>query len=212
MLAKQFQQALNECPIVAIIRGVEPKEVEAVANALLDAGVRIIEVPLNSPSPLASIEKLAKIVEGRGICGAGTVTTASAVTDVHNAGGQLIVSPNADASVIEATLQAKMISLPGCITPSDCYVAINAGASYLKMFPIGDLGPTYYRSVMAIIPKHITTLTVGGMHEGNLADYWQLGSRGFGVASNIYAPGDSAATVTTKARILVDATKQLPRS
>ncbi|AFV00518.1 2-dehydro-3-deoxy-6-phosphogalactonate aldolase [Simiduia agarivorans] len=212
MSSPQFTQYLAECPLIAIIRGVKPDEVEAVATTLLDAGIRIIEIPLNSPDPLNSIERLARAVEGRGICGAGTVTQVEQVQQVKNVGGEIIVSPNTNPDVIKATLAAGMVSLPGCLTPTDCFTAIGAGATHLKLFPIGDLGPVYFKSLMAVMPKHITTLAVGGMHEGNLAEYWDIGARGYGFGTNIYAAGDTLEQVRTKADLLMTAAAKLPRN
>ncbi|MBR9912578.1 MAG: 2-dehydro-3-deoxy-6-phosphogalactonate aldolase [Gammaproteobacteria bacterium] len=211
MLTQQFQQALTECPLIAIIRGVKPTEVEAVAETLLEEGVRIIEIPLNSPEPLRSLELLARRMEGRGLCGAGTVLTTAEVSAVKNAGGQLIISPNCNPDVIKATLAAELMSLPGCLTPTEIFSAIAAGADHIKLFPAGDLGTSYVASLFGPLPKNITTLAVGGIDEHNMAAYWQAGTRGFGLGSNLYQAGDSVEQIRVKARTLMAAARQLPR-
>ncbi len=209
MLNQRFEETLKESPLIAILRGIQPNEVESVAEVLLEEGVKLIEVPLNSPEPLKSIERLAKIVEGRGLCGGGTITTPQEATDVANAGGQLIVSPNCNPLVIGKTLTMGLISLPGCLTPTEAFTAIEAGTTYLKLFPVGDMGPSYLASIRAPMPKHITTLAVGGIDENNMEQYWNAGARGFGLGSNIYQAGDSVEQVRQKAKILQNSANSL---
>ena len=212
MLEQQFHQALEACPLIAIIRGVTPGEIDMVANTLLEAGVRAIEIPLNSPvKPLKSIERLAQIMDNFSeptICGAGTVLSSEQVASVQNAGGKIIVSPNCDPDVIQATLARGLISAPGCLTPTEAFSALKAGARVLKMFPVADFPAQYLKSLGAVVPKDILTLAVGGITDSNMEQYWQAGARGFGLGSNIYAPGDSASQIADKARIMVDAAKR----
>ena len=212
MPAQQFYQALEACPLIAIIRGVTPDEIDMVAGTLLEAGVRAIEVPLNSPvEPLKSIERLARIMDTVGeptICGAGTVLTPAQVESVQNAGGKIIVSPNCDPDVIRETLSRGLVSAPGCLTPTEAFSALKAGAKVLKMFPVADFPAQYLKSLGAVIPRDVLTLAVGGITDSNMQDYWNAGARGFGLGSNIYAAGDTASQIADKARIMVDAAKR----
>ncbi|MCX2780492.1 2-dehydro-3-deoxy-6-phosphogalactonate aldolase [Microbulbifer thermotolerans] len=213
MRNQRFHQALEACPLIAIIRGVTPDEIDIVANTLLEAGVRAIEVPLNSPvEPLRSIERLAKIMDGYDaptICGAGTVLAPEQVESVQNAGGEIIVSPNCDPEVISETLSRGLVSVPGCLTPTEAFRALKAGAKVLKMFPVADFPPQYLESLGAVVPKEILTLAVGGITDANMETYWKAGARGFGLGSNIYAAGDSASQVADKARIMVEAARRV---
>ncbi|QIL88578.1 2-dehydro-3-deoxy-6-phosphogalactonate aldolase [Microbulbifer sp. SH-1] len=211
MLVK-LQKALSSCPIIAIIRGVTPDDIDMVAKTLLDSGVRAIEIPLNSPvEPLKSIERLAKIMsdfDDVTICGAGTVITEDQVDSVKNAGGEIIVSPNCDPKIVKKTIKENLVPIPGCLTPTEVFSALNAGASVLKMFPVADFTPQYLESLSAVIPQGILTLAVGGVTEHNMKDFWNAGARGFGLAPNIYAPGDSAEQISDKAGIMVEAAKR----
>ena len=194
---------LEESPIVAILRGIEPDAVVGVAEALLEQGIRIIEIPLNSPYPLKSIERLRGSIDGRGLCGAGTVLLAEDVKDVAAAGGQLIVSPNTDPSVIERTRALDMASIPGSMTPSEAFAGIHAGADALKIFPASTLGPGYFSALTAVIPKHIGLVATGGVSASNIATYRAAGAMGFGIGSDIYKPGDSPEAVADKAASLL---------
>lgn len=199
MSDKLFQQRLKQCPIIAIIRGITPEEIANVTEAILLAGIKIIEVPLNSPNALASLNILRHTIGDRGICGAGTVTTPHQVTEVAKAGGQLIISPNCDPNVINATRSNKMISVPGCMTPTEVFTAIDAGSRFLKIFPIDSLGTKYLKSLGAVLPNDAIAIAVGGVNAENMEDYWAAGARGFGVANKIYNPGDTALKVRENA-------------
>lgn len=194
---------LEESPIIAILRGIEPDAVVGVAEALLGQGIRIIEIPLNSPSPLKSIERLRGSIDGRGLCGAGTVLRAKDVKDVATAGGQLIVSPNTDPSVIERTKALDMASIPGSMTPSEAFAGIGAGADALKIFPASTLGHGYFSALKAVIPTHIGLVATGGVSASNIATYRAAGAMGFGIGSDIYKPGDSPEVVADKAAALL---------
>ena len=194
---------LEESPIVAILRGIDPDAVVGVAEALLEQGIRIIEIPLNSPSPLKSIERLRSSIDGRGLCGAGTVLRTADVSDVAAAGGQLIVSPNTDLSVIERTKALEMASIPGSMTPSEAFAGIHAGADALKIFPASTLGPGYFSALKAVIPTHIGLVATGGVSASNIATYRAAGAMGFGIGSDIYKPGDSPEVVADKAASLL---------
>jgi 2-dehydro-3-deoxyphosphogalactonate aldolase len=189
--------ALAEMPIVAILRGVTPDEVVGVAQAIYDAGVRIIEVPLNSPDPFASIARLAGHFGGndvrRAIVGAGTVLTLDDVARCAAVGAQIIVSPNMNAGVIAATVAAGIISAPGCITPSEAFAALDAGAHAIKLFPGELITPAVIKAMRAVLPASAHVLVVGGVTVDAISDYVAAGASGFGIGGGIYRPGMSAA-------------------
>jgi 2-dehydro-3-deoxyphosphogalactonate aldolase len=190
--------------IVAILRGVRPDEVLDVGTALLDAGIRIIEVPLNSPQPLQSIDRLVSNFGGQALIGAGTVLTAAQVTEVAAAGGRLIVSPNVDRAVIERTLQQGLDSLPGIMTATEAFAAVAAGARHLKLFPGSSTGPAHLRALRDVLPPDARVWAVGGAGASNLGEWITAGAAGIGVGSALFTPGNIA-HVTARARDLVSA-------
>lgn len=189
--------------IVAILRGVRPVEVEAIAAVLVEAGITKIEVPLNSPVPLESIAALALSFGKDALIGAGTVLTPEDVTAVHDAGGKLIVSPDTNTEVIRATKAAGMLSYPGVMTPTDCFAALRAGADGLKIFPGSLIGPDGLKAIRAVLPPGTEVLAVGGAGPDNLGQWIAAGADGFGIGSALYKPGDDATTVATRAADLV---------
>ncbi len=191
--------------LVAILRGITPGEVEAVGAALVDAGITTIEVPLNSPEPLLSIEILAGRFGGTALVGAGTVLSAAQVDEVASVDGKLIVSPNCDASVIAQTLKRGMVSMPGVFTPTECFAAIAAGARTVKLFPASLAGPDGLKALKAVLPGDVDVLAVGGASASNFGDWIGAGAAGFGIGTALYKPGDSAETVAAKARGIVEA-------
>lgn len=195
---------LAECPLIAIIRGVTPDEVEAIGEALFAAGIRIIEVPLNSPDPLQSIERLARAMGERATVGAGTVLDVANVTRVRDAGGQIVVSPGGDPEVIAAAVAAGMISAPGYFTPSEAFTALKAGAHALKLFPAEAASPAVVKAQRAVLPRDVPILVVGGINPGNMRPYLDAGANGFGLGSGVYKPGQSAAEVGVQARAFVE--------
>lgn len=186
-----FRQCFTECPLVAIIRGVTPDEAVAVGDALYGAGIRIIEVPLNSPDPLASIKRLAERFEGRALIGAGTVLEPERVSEVRGAGGRLVVSPSTYAPVIEATATSGMFSMPGYFTPSEAFAALRAGAHALKLFPAEGASPSVVRAQRAVLPKQVPLVVVGGVTPDNMQPWLEAGADGFGLGSGLYKPGQS---------------------
>jgi len=200
-----FEKYFGACPLVTVIRGVTPDEVEAVAEAIYAAGIRIIEVPLNSPDPLKSIEKLARLMGDRALVGAGTVLNAPQVRDVQAAGGQIIVSPNTNPDVISASVEAGLVSCPGFFTPSEAFTAIDAGAHALKLFPAEAATPAYVKAQRAVLPKDIPLLVVGGVKPETLGDWLKAGANGFGLGSGVFKPGKSADQVRESARAYVAA-------
>lgn len=198
-----LQHYLAQCPLVAIIRGVTPAEVEGIGDALHEGGIRIIEVPLNSPDPLRSIEILARRFGDDVLVGAGTVLNTQAVRDVKDAGGRIIVSPDTNTEVIAAAAAAGMVSSPGYFTPSEAFEALRAGAHALKLFPAEGASPTILKAQRAVIPKDVPILAVGGITPDSMQPWLQAGAAGFGLGSGIYEPGQSIADTLEKARAYV---------
>ncbi len=191
--------------LVAILRGVGPGEIEAIGDALVEEGFEAIEVPLNSPDPFRSIDKLAARHGARCLIGAGTVLTEADCGRVADAGGRLMVSPNVDPAVIGAARARGMVTMPGVFTPTEALQALAAGASGLKFFPAGALGPSGIAAIKAILPADALVAAVGGVSEASFADYARIGVRAFGLGSGLYRPGDAADTVRDRARRAVAA-------
>ncbi len=195
-----FSDAFSQLPLVAILRGIRPDEVEAAADALVEAGFRLIEVPLNSPDPLLSIERLARRVGDAAIVGAGTVLTVDQVTQVQDAGGAMVVSPNTDIAVIAETAKRGMVSLPGYFTPSEAFAALAAGASGLKLFPAEAATPAVVKAQRAVLPKNVPLLVVGGITPTNMEPWRQAGADGFGLGSALYRIGATTEEIAASAR------------
>jgi 2-dehydro-3-deoxyphosphogalactonate aldolase len=193
--------------LVAILRGVTPQEALAVGQALVDAGIDRIEVPMNSPDPLESIAALQAAFGGVAKIGAGTVLQVEQVAQVAATGAKLIVSPNCNPAVIRAAKAAGMESFPGVMTPTEAFAAIEAGADVLKLFPGELVGPVGLRAMKAVLPRDMPLYAVGGVTPENMADWLAAGATGFGIGSSIYKPGDSAQVVAGKAQALVAAWK-----
>lgn len=191
--------------LMAILRGVYPQEAVAIGEALIAEGVTQIEVPLNSPDACVSIALLVEACGERASIGAGTVTTCTEVEAVQQAGGTFIVSPNCDVEVIKLTKQLGMASYPGVMTPTECFAALQAGADTLKLFPAFMLGVAGFKAISAVLPKGTQCYAVGGIDGKDFADWRAAGVAGFGLASNLYKPGMSAAEIALKARGLVAA-------
>ncbi len=198
-----LQSALADCNIVAILRGVTPDTVLPIGEALFDAGIRIIEVPLNSPEPLKSIKALAEAFEDRALIGAGTVLSTDQMRDVRDAGGALIVMPHADPEIIEESKAEDLICLPGAATPTEAFRALSAGADGLKMFPGEILTPDVLKAWRAVVPEGTLLLPVGGVNTGTIPSYAAAGADGYGVGSALFKPGLSASEIGEKARELI---------
>jgi 2-dehydro-3-deoxyphosphogalactonate aldolase len=202
-----FNDAFARCPLIAILRGVKPDEVEGIGDALVDAGFTLIEVPMNSPDPLDSVARLAKRFEGRAIIGAGTVLHTDQVEAVRAAGGTMIISPNANPKVIAASAAAGLVSLPGIATPTEAFAAIDAGATALKLFPAEAATPSVLKAMRAVLPKDMRLLPVGGIAPDNMDPWREAGAAGFGLGSALYKIGLTAEQVGANARAFVAALK-----
>jgi 2-dehydro-3-deoxyphosphogalactonate aldolase len=206
-----IQDYLNPLPFIAVLRGVLPDEVVPIGYALVEAGFRIIEVPLNSPQPSLSIRRLSDALGKECLTGAGTVMTQEQVLQVAEAGGRLIVMPHSDAAVVRASKAAGLYCAPGVATPTEGFAALDNGADALKLFPAEQLGPAVVKAWRAVFPREAALLPVGGITPKNLADYWDAGANGFGLGSALFKPGMSLEEVTANARAFASAATALPR-
>lgn len=196
---------LGRTPFTAILRGLSPEEALAVGEALVSAGMTILEVPLNSPRPLESIRLLVQRFGDSCLIGAGTVMTPQQVGEIHEAGGRLIVMPHGDPAVIGAAKQAGMVCMPGVATPTEGFAALRAGADALKLFPAELVGPAVLKAMRAVFPKQTIFLPVGGITPDNLVEFVRAGASGFGLGSGLYAPGRGAADVGRRATAYIQA-------
>ena len=203
-MSLDFATAFARCPLVAILRGVRPDEVEPIGDALVATGFTLIEVPMNSPDPLDSIGRLARRLEAQALVGAGTVLTPDQVRAVQQVGGRLIISPNSDLSVIAQSAQAGLVSMPGYFTPTEAFAAVQAGASALKLFPAEAATPAVLKAQRAVLPKDLPILVVGGINPDNMAPWVAAGANGFGLGSALYKPGATAAQVSEAAQAFLN--------
>lgn len=192
-------------PIIAILRGIEPDEVVAVSEAIFAAGISMIEVPLNSPDPLNSIARLAQALGDRCLCGAGTVLSVADVEAVYAAGGRLVVTPNTNPAVIARSAALGMTTMPGFATATEAFAAIDAGATGLKLFPAASYGAAHAKALKAVLPSAIDIYAVGGVDAASIPQWLASGVAGFGLGSDLYAPGRSAADVGQRAATFVAA-------
>jgi 2-dehydro-3-deoxyphosphogalactonate aldolase len=200
-----LEEALAQCPVIGILRGVTPEEVIAHGEALHAGGVRAMEIPLNSPRPLESVARAAAALHPRMAVGAGTVLTHGAVDEVSAAGALFVVSPNTDVAVIARTVQLGLSSLPGFATPSEAFAALGAGARLLKLFPASTYGPGHLKAIRAVLPPDIRFYPVGGVGPDEMGAWREAGAAGFGLGSELYRPGQSPDETFEKARACVAA-------
>jgi 2-dehydro-3-deoxyphosphogalactonate aldolase len=202
---------LRRWPLVAILRGIKPGEALDIGAALNETGFCIIEVPLNSPEPFASIVKLSKRFGARMLIGAGTVTDWEQVAKVADAGGRIIVMPHADERIVEAAKRRNLFVVPGFATATEAFRMIDAGADALKLFPAEANPPKVLKAFRAVLPKNIPVLPVGGITPANMKDYWEAGADGFGLGSALYKPGDTATQLAQSAADFRFALHALPK-
>lgn len=209
---QSFTSYFQACPLIAILRGVTPDEVEKIGAALVEAGIRIIEVPLNSPEPLESIRLLAKQLGNQALIGAGTVIDPLDVPRIADAGGQLVVSPNTNPAVIDATVKVGLVSAPGYFTPTEGFAALSAGAHLLKLFPAEAASPMVVKAHRAVLPRTAPLAVVGGILPCMIAEYLAAGANGFGLGGALFRPGQTPQQVSAQARTFVAALHQASRS
>jgi len=196
---------LHRCPIVAILRGIKPEEAESICTKLEEAGIVIVEVPLNSPNPLASIAILSRVFGDRMLIGAGTLTDPRQVAEVEAAGGRLIVTPHANTAIVRAAKTANLFAVPGFFNPTEAFALLQAGADAIKLFPSDVLGIPMLKALQAVLPKDTMVIPVGGIDAEKIAPWMAAGASGTGVGSSLYRPGDTATSVEAKAKVLMDA-------
>jgi 2-dehydro-3-deoxyphosphogalactonate aldolase len=200
---------LHPLPLIAVLRGIRPDDVEPIGDVLVDAGFRILEVPLNSPDPFASIETLARRFGEHCLTGAGTVLEPGQVADVERAGGRLVVMPHGDVAIVKEAKRRGMICAPGVATPTEAFAALGAGADGLKMFPAEMLSPAVLKAWRAVLPRGTLVFPVGGIAPDNMEPYARAGASGFGTGSNLFRPGADVETVRAVARRFADAVHRL---
>ena len=190
-------------PLIAILRGITPLEAESVSEVLIESGINIIEVPLNSPKPFETIARMVEFHGDKGIFGAGTVLTEDEVLKVADVGGKIIVSPNSNPSIIKKTKELNLYSFPGVFTPTECFQALDAGADGLKFFPACLLKAKNFKAISSVLPKNIISIAVGGINENKFNKWLEVDITGFGLGSNLYKPGMLVEEVKLKANQIV---------
>lgn len=210
MLNEPLESYLQPLPLIAVLRGITPPEVNTITSTLTATGFRILEVPLNSPQPFESIATLAKLHGEQCLVGAGTVIDVDDVARVKRAGGRLIVMPHADIAVIRESKRQEMVCVPGVATPTEAFAALAAGADGLKMFPTDQLPPGAVKAWRAVLPPQTLLFAVGGIRPDSMGDYWVAGASGFGTGSNLYRPGATADDVRSVALAFAAAVRALP--
>lgn len=203
-LAERFALALNKLPLVGILRGIKPEEAEAIGQGLYEVGFRLIEVPLNSPDPFASVAAIRRCLPGDALVGAGTVLRVDDVALLKASGGEVVFMPHADSAVIRAAKAAGLLCIPGVATPTEAFSALAAGADGLKLFPGEMVTPQVVKAIRAVLPKDTLLLPFGGITTDTMKPYVDAGARAFGLGSSLYKPGMSCAQVVERAKAFVD--------
>ncbi len=209
-LRERFDAANEDLPLVAVLRGLEPADAGPIGRTLFDAGFRLLEVPLNSPDPFASVRTLRQLLPAAALVGAGTVRTPAQVATLASCGGEMVFMPHADVRVIRAAKEAGLVCVPGVATPTEAFAALDAGADALKLFPAGDLvTPGVVKAIRAVLPPDIRLLPFGGITPEGMQAYVDAGARSFGIGSALFKPGMSSAEVDRRARAFADAWARL---
>ncbi|MDL2402464.1 2-dehydro-3-deoxy-6-phosphogalactonate aldolase [Rhizobium mayense] len=208
----KLNDALQACPLIAVLRWITPEEVEGVTGALVEAGFRLIEVPLNSPNPYVSIERIASRFGDTAVIGAGTVMSPESVARVGDAGGRLIVMPHADAAVIRATREHGFACFPGVATPTEGFSALAAGADGLKIFPAEAISPAVLKAWRAVFTKEVPLMPTGGITPETMASWVKVGASGFGIGGNLYRPGKSVGEIRSAAQSFINAWRDAVRA
>ena len=208
-ITERFSAANTALPLVAILRGIRPEEAEAAAHCLFDAGFRLIEVPLNSPDPFTSITTMRRVLPMDALVGAGTVLNATQMQQLKDCGGELAVMPHADTALIRQAKQLGMLCVPGVVTPTEAFAALDAGADALKLFPAELITPPILKAIRVVLPKGTRLLPVGGITPDNMKPYRDAGAAGFGLGSALFSPGISTADLAERAGAFVAAWKQV---
>ncbi len=204
-----LSQMLKEMPLLAVLRHITPSDVMAISDVLVEAGFLCLEIPMNSPHPCESIQKISKAYGDRVLVGAGTVVTLEQVQQVADAGGKIIIMPHTDVRIIEKAKKLNLYCVPGVCTPSEAYSALHAGADALKLFPAEGISPAVLKSMCAILPKNLALIPTGGIIPEKMAPYRAAGASGFGLGSALYKPGDTPVQVAKQAKIFVAMMKTL---
>lgn len=199
MNAKEFSNALAQMPLIPILRGLTAEDCSDVAQTMLKAGMRVLEVPLNSPEPLSTINRLCTDFSDQLVIGAGTVLSEQDAEAVAKAGGKIALSPNMNKQVIKAALANGLVPIPGVATPTEAFEALDAGAEYLKIFPAVTVSTTFFKQIKAVLPMHAKMLAVGGVDTNNMMDFFDVGAAGIGIGSALYSPGKSRHDIETDA-------------
>lgn len=207
-----WQEVCSQMPLIAILRGIEPNDAVQVAAALLEAGFLCLEIPLNSPRPLESIERICARFSARLFVGAGTVLQDSDVLAAERAGAQFVVSPHTRAALIETTKTRGLISVPGFATPTEAFTALEAGADALKLFPAESSSPVVLKAMRAVLPRHVPVFAVGGITPRSMRSYYAAGAAGFGIGSAVYSPGLGAQVVQEHATAFVSSWQSLRKN
>ncbi len=207
----ELQRQLAPLPLIAILRGIRPEEAIPIGEVLIEAGFVALEVPLNSPEPFASIQRLAKAFGKRALIGAGTVLQLAAIEAVASAGGRMVVMPHGEPAVIRTAKAKGLLCVPGVATPTEAFTALQAGADALKLFPAEALPPNVLKAWRAVLPKDLWLLPVGGITPEAMAPYLAAGANGFGLGSALYRAGMSAAEVARAAQAFALAWRALAR-
>lgn len=206
-----FRDYLSDLPLIAILRGLKPEDAEAVGHVLVEAGFRIIEVPLNSPDPFRSIAILAKALPQEVLIGAGTVLDPEKVDGVRDVGGRLVVMPHSDPEVIRRAKEHRLYCAPGVATPTEAFAALKAGADAIKIFPAEAIPPAVVKAWRAVLPKETVVLPVGGIRPDTMEGYFAAGADGFGLGSALFAPGMTVEEIARNARAFAAAWRDLAR-